>query len=127
MTEMMRQVTETHWAEAYESARQEVEMIREATSPVEEITTEPARYFLSDDEMSGLVVRESGEVVGLFSRVKGRGDALVIAAIENGGRTLDCFDGYLPTLYGRHGFEEVKREANWTPGGPDVVFMELVA
>jgi hypothetical protein len=55
--------------------------------------------------------------------VRGRGDALVSDAIARGAKHLNCFDGYLPTLYARHGFVEVRREPNWTEGGPDIVYM----
>lgn len=64
-----------------------------------------------------------GVLIGVFSLVRGRGDALVAGAVAHGARHLDCFDGYLPTLYARHGFAESHRESNWTPGGPDVVYM----
>lgn len=83
-----------------------------------------AKTFLADDRLSGYAVREDGDLVSVWSAVKGRGDELVESALENGATRLDCFDGYLPTFYARHGFYIVHREANWTPGGPDVVFME---
>ena len=53
----------------------------------------------------------------------GYGSRLVGDALHNGAEVLDCFDGFLPEFYARHGFVEVTREPNWTPGGPDVVFM----
>jgi hypothetical protein len=84
------------------------------------------RYFLTEDGQSGYAIRPDGELVLLFSLVKGRGRILVASAIANGARRLDCFDGYLPGLYAQHGFREVERVANWTAGEPDVVFMELV-
>ncbi len=42
--------------------------------------------------------------------VKAVGDALVSSAIQNGGLTLDHFDGYLSDLYSRNGFVEYKRD-----------------
>lgn len=110
---------------AFEAARSASDLIANATSPVSEVVAKTARYYLSDDHLSGFAIREDGELVGVFSLVKGRGDSIVAAAIENGAKYLDCFDGYLPRLYSRHGFTEVKREPNWTPGGPDVVYMVL--
>jgi len=92
-----------------------------ATSEFEDV--EGTRYFLSDDFDSGYAIRENGELVFVFSRKPGRGDELVASAVENGAYRLDCFDGYLPSLYARHGFVEHDREENWTPGGPDVVYM----
>jgi hypothetical protein len=53
----------------------------------------------------------------------GYGSRLVADALHNGAEVLDCFDGFLPEFYARHGFVEVTREPNWTPGGPDVVYM----
>lgn len=84
---------------------------------------EGTRYFLTEDFDSGYAIRANGELVLVFSRVKGRGDQLVASAVSNGAYRLDCFDGYLPDLYRRHGFVEYDREDNWTPGGPDVVYM----
>lgn len=80
-------------------------------------------YYLSEDFDSGYAIRANGELVHVFSRVPGRGDQLVESAVENGAYRLDCFDGYLPSLYARHGFVEYDREDNWTPGEPDVVYM----
>lgn len=114
----------SEYCETLRWARDEWPMIRDMTSLPGNMPAD-ARYFLSDDGKSGFGVTVSGEIVGLFSVAKGRGDHLVAGAIQAGGTRLDCFDGYLPTLYGRHGFREVKREDNWTPGAPDVVYMAL--
>ena len=122
---MVRPVHPEVWAEAFDLAREANEQIAEATSPAAEIVAGgEATYLLTADDLSGYVVRDTGELVGLFSLARGRGNALVAEAVANGADHLDCFDGYLPTLYARHGFREVKREANWTPGGPDVVYMQ---
>jgi len=48
-----------------------------------------------------------------------------LTAIDAGAKTLDCFDLYLPGWYSKFGFKEYKREANWTEGEPDVVYMRL--
>jgi hypothetical protein len=108
--------------DAFAHARESRPLIKEATS--EFVRTAGCRYFLTEDHFSGFAIRWGGELVYLHSRVHGRGDRLVSTAIALGARRLDCFDGYLVDLYGRHGFVEYAREANWTPGGPDVVFME---
>ena len=51
---------------------------------------------------------------------------MVEDAIElDGVQYLDCFDGFLPSYYEKFGFVEYKREANWTEGGPDVVYMRM--
>ena len=114
---------------ALESARERHPLIAASTSSPLEIAGVLSLddiAYLSDDGLSGYVVKASGELVGVFSSVKGRGDALMVSAIANGARRLDCFDGYLPELYARHGFRETDRAENWTPGGPDVVYMARV-
>lgn len=109
---------------AFEAAREASPIIRDSTS---DMSGEPylthSTYRLSLDGRSGYVVRPDGELVFVFSLERGRGNYLVGKAILDGATRLDCFDGYLPSLYARHGFREVKREANWTDGGPDVVWM----
>lgn len=84
--------------------------------------TGAGRYYLRPDRRSGFGI-EGTEIVCLFSRDHGLGDWLVEAAIRADGYRLNCFDGYLVDLYQRHGFVETSREPNWTPGGPDVVYM----
>lgn len=108
----------------FEQAREISDTIRDATSTFE-ISGDDSTYRVSLDGMSGYVVRSDGELVYVFSRVPGRGAAMIERAIADGATYLDCFDGYLPTFYARHGFVETRREANWTPGEPDVVFMSL--
>lgn len=101
--------------------------IEDATSPFEDDGT--TRYFIHDDDpdrgFSGYAVRADGELVFVWSCGRGEGDALVRSALANGAVYLDCFDGYLVDFYARHGFRVVKRVSNWTPGGPDVVYMAL--
>ncbi|GAA0945999.1 hypothetical protein [Actinocorallia libanotica] len=104
-------------------ARNESALIADMTSTPEQMP-ETATYYVSADGRSGFGVAHNGELIGVFSLERGRGEALVSHAVANGARRLDCFDGYLPKLYARHGFWEVARVANWTPGEPDVVFME---
>lgn len=82
-----------------------------------------ASYFLSQDGRSGFGVKDDGDLIAVHSVTRGQGAAIVWAAIRQGATTLDCFDGYLPGFYARFGFRETRREANWTAGEPDVVFM----
>jgi hypothetical protein len=90
------------------------------------------KTFLAPDKMSGFAVKPDGDIVSAFNAVKGGGrlDDIMKVAMQHGGRKLDAFDKKpgevkgLPDLYSKYGFKEVKREPNWTPGGPDVVFME---
>ncbi len=80
--------------------------------------------YLAPDSLSGFVVRTSGELVGVFSTVKGRGDHIVASATRRGATHLDCFDGYLPKLYARHGFQVTRYEANYNGAHlPGVVYM----
>lgn len=83
---------------------------------------EQFKCFLSGDLKSGYALN-NGELISVFSLVKGRGISIVKHAITQGGYKLDCFDGYLVKLYYKCGFNEVKRELNWVKGEPDVVYM----
>jgi len=107
------------------AAREDSALIREATS--EFLPERGTSYYLWSDgfDYAGFAIRSDGELVYVFSTVRGRGDAIVSAAIALGATYLDCFDGHLTGLYGRHGFETVATVENWTPGGPDVVYMAL--
>lgn len=92
-----------------------------ATSPFhDEIGT---RYFHDGD--AGYALRIDGELVLVHSFLPGRGNDIVTDAIARGATYLDCFDGYLPEFYARHGFQVNARVPNWTPGEPDVVYMSL--
>jgi len=71
------------------------------------------------------IVEDTKELVGLWSEVPGQGDFLVSDAVRRGATNLNCFDGYLVELYERHGFKEYRREKNYNPVGPDVVYMRL--
>ena len=110
---------------ALNEARVASERIRDATTPPEDMPID-ALYFLSFDGKSGYGVSPKGELIGLFSLAPGRGKVMVEDAIElDGVQYLDCFDGFLPSYYEKFGFVEYKREANWTEGGPDVVYMRM--
>ena len=80
--------------------------------------------YATADGTAGFAIAPDGDLQSVFNVGQGgRGAALVTAAIAAGAVTLDCFDGFLPAFYARHGFVIVRREANWTEGGPDVVYM----
>ncbi len=118
-------VTSSMFGSAFNTARDLSSQIADATSPFDPGVTNGSVFCLAVDARSGFVVRPDGELVYVFSLDKGNGAEIVTTAVSTGAVYLDCFDGYLPTLYGRHGFEVVSRVANWTPGGPDVVYMSL--
>ena len=84
------------------------------------------KTYLSADQKSGYAVKPDGDLVSVFSTEPGRGNQIVSEAKDNGATKLDAFDvGPLKELYGRHGFEEYKREPNWTGKGPDVFYAKL--
>lgn len=107
---------------AMADARNSSELIATNTIEVRDLPS-TARYFLSVDGKSGYGIDSVGTLIGLFSLVKGRGRPMVVEAVERGARSLNCFDGYLPGLYGSAGFVEYAREPNWVPGEPDLVYM----
>lgn len=120
-----KKATPNEYALALAYARHWSERVRTATSDVRTILQGGGDFYVSPDLMSGFCVRDSGELVGVFSLEPGRGHSLVSNAVWSGATYLDCFDGYLPQLYGSHGFRIVRREPNWRPGGPDVVHMSI--
>jgi GGDEF domain-containing protein len=86
---------------------------------------EGKRTFLSHDGQSGFALKGDGEICHVFSMTPGHGAHAMQHAIAQGGKHLNAFDGKLADYYKRFGFQETHREPNWTPGGPDVVFMSL--
>lgn len=97
--------------------------------------------ILTKDKKTGCAVTKDGDIVSLFSSSteRHRTVPLLLAAIQSGGKKLDCFDIYLPSLYSKVGFKAVARN-NWVEkykpagwdkeyfksfnnGEPDVVFM----
>lgn len=94
--------------------------------PVEELSR--FQLYLLKGGQAGYAIKPDGEFVNLFNSggaaTKGAGPWLVIHAIERGATHGDHFDGFLTGFYRNLGWKETKREKNWTPGGPDVVFME---
>jgi len=96
----------------------------------EQMKQKGIKTYLTTNKMAGVALNKD-EIINLFSLQNGEGKKALIAAIENGGRRLDCFDkrsneNYgLPDYYKKFGFKEVKREKNWTIGEPDVVYMSL--
>lgn len=100
-----------------------------ACTPLREVDTRWTRCFLSyvnGQAACGYAIKDTGELCYVHALIRGCGDALVQDAITNGAKRLDCFDGYLVSLYARHGFVETGRVPNYTKGDPDVVYMEVV-
>lgn len=95
---------------------------------------------MSPDGNSGYVLKKTAigwDIGGVFNNeggVKGAGRAALIDGLSLGGNTLDCFDGYLPLLYGNFAFvatHRMKFNPKFAPpawkiesdGDPDVVIM----
>lgn len=87
---------------------------------------------------AGVSVSPDGDIQNLFnnSDTPGMGRELLKEAIDMGGVTLDCYDGYLREVYAEFGFRETGRmrfDPDYAPDGwnfgkygtPDVVFMAL--
>lgn len=81
------------------------------------------RLAYNRDGVQGGYIVLNGELMGLFAE-KGKGSWLLYHAMNDGAVLLDCFDGFLPKFYAKHGWTEYQREANWTAGEPDVVYMK---
>lgn len=70
------------------------------------------RLFLVNAGCAGCAVTKDGDVVSVFKNdnmakkddVEKISTALLLTAIENGGKKLDFFDGFLPKNYMKHGF-----------------------
>ncbi|KJL49547.1 hypothetical protein RS84_00021 [Microbacterium hydrocarbonoxydans] len=100
------------------------------------------RLYATDDGKAGFALK-GDEIVSVFvhgdSKHRGAAPALMAAAVEQGGRRLDCYDTVLPKLYAEAGFVPVARipwnddyapddwdkatYARFNGGSPDVVLM----
>jgi len=113
-------------------------MFKANITPYSEDAYKGFRTFLSADGKSGYAVKPDGELISVFSLVKGRGERLVDDAIRNKGATkLDAFDinGKLPELYGKYmkvnsrlKFADEYAPEGWDYsklGRPDVVTMSI--
>lgn len=68
--------------------------------------------YLSEDGQSGIAVKPNGDIVSVFAgdnAPRGSGYTLMLLAIQNGGRQLDCFDTHLPDYYSLIGFKPVAK------------------
>lgn len=86
------------------------------------------QLYMVNGANAGYALKNGDELVNVFNNggmaTFGRGQEIVADAVRRGARRLDCFDGDLVRFYEQNGFRVVRREPNWTPGEPDVVFME---
>jgi hypothetical protein len=101
------------------------------------------RLFLTPDGTAGFALNGE-DIVSVFNHAaspyRGVSPSLMGLAIQEGGRTLQNFDTYLPKIYARMGFVEVARYPwdeeqkvadwdydtyhAWNDGRPDYLFME---
>ena len=71
------------------------------------------RCFLGKNNSSGYAIAHKDELVSVFSSQKSSGDAIMVDAVKNGAKRLDCYalrksgkiEGPLYSLYFRHGFK----------------------
>ena len=108
----------------------------EFLTPYKETEMENWQLSLTDEGV-GYAITDEADIVGVFnnSTKRGAGKEAVIDAIGSGGKTLDCFDGFLDTYYKKFGFK-LKERVNWDPqyapkdwnyekyGSPSVSFWE---
>lgn len=105
---------------------------------VKEYNDMGARCFVSETENSGYALKPDGDIISVFSMPGAHeGKAAMGSAIANGGKKLDCFDGFLAqTFYPNLGFKAYERwtwDPQYAPEGwdqekydsPDVVLMSL--
>ena len=119
-------VSFNHFKGALRLAQVNYKHIRQATTPWDELKDKDGTsyYLAGSPAFMGFAVSADGELTSVYSTIKGKGDIILEQACKRGACHLDCFDGYLPSFYQRHGFKEVRRELNWTVGQPDIVYME---
>lgn len=104
----------------------------------QELADSGAVTFMTNDGLAGAAVTADGDIEAVFknpaSQIKRASAPLMLNAIENGGRKLDCYGIDLVQNYNKFGFEPVARVAwnpeyapdGWTYGPKDVYVMKLV-
>lgn len=103
----------------------------------QELADSGAVTFMTNDGLAGAAVTADGDIEAVFknpaSQIKRASAPLMLSAIENGGRKLDCYGIDLVQNYNKFGFEPVARVAwnpeyapdGWTYGPKDVYVMKL--
>lgn len=87
--------------------------------------TDGAVWYVNHAHTAGYGVKSDGDLIAVWSTVKGQGKQIVESAVINGAVKLDCFDGFLVDFYSDNGFSVVNRVSNWDGAGfPDVVYMQ---
>lgn len=100
----------------------------------EELQKENVKVFLSQDEMAGVAVWPDRNICAVFrderSKLPRASGELILTALSTGGNKLDCYDGFLSSLYAQFGFIPVARvkfnkdraPEGWKFGEPDIIF-----
>jgi phage-related protein (TIGR01555 family) len=94
--------------------------------------------IINKDGTVGAAISKDGDIQNVFNNGGPKGGAAdaMKSALARGGKTLDCYDGFLPQYYKRFGMTETERlkfdpqyaPKNWDYAkhdNPDVVFMKL--
>lgn len=94
------------------------------------------RLFSTEDNVA-FAIKPDGDIVNVVNNSgrKGAGQDAIVEAIAQGGKKLDCYDGFLTKNYKRFGFVETERhkwDVEYQPDGwnyekygePDVVNLE---
>ena len=104
-------------------------------SPIKPEDLTDHTLLTTPDKKVGAAIDPKGDLQNVFNNggPKGAATDVVAAAINEGARTLDCYDGHLPDYYHQFGFVETGRlkfdpaqAHGWDVkehGQPDVVFM----
>lgn len=102
-----------------------------------ELKQNNVRVFLGEKGTAGIAVWSDGNITSLFKNPACKKNyvsvLLMLMALLNGGKKLDCYDGFLTEMYSMFGFYPVARVPfndeykpdDWgaANGTPDVVFM----
>ena len=103
----------------------------------QELADSGAITFMTKDGLAGAAVTADGDIEAVFknpaSGIRKASAPLLLNAIENGGRKLDCYGIGLVNNYSSFGFEPVARvewnpeyaPEGWTYGPKDVYVMKL--
>lgn len=111
---------------AVERAKSTKEIYRQNLSNYSVDELNKFRCFLSLDGLTGFCLKKDGELINVFSLIRGRGKYILFNAFrENNAQAikLDCLKGYLSEFYASFGFRIYKIEKNWEKNQPDVVYM----
>lgn len=104
-------------ARKYENNTHGVFVSPKSPEEIQGIIDDGGKALLSDDGTSGVIITADGDIEGVFYNkglakklglpTKGAFDDLMLTAIANGGKKLDCYGDGLGHMYARMGMEPV--------------------